>query len=54
MIRMVLEFVSKSRCLQRLEFESISMSPVIISTLGVSLSDQQHGTIARYLTLYLR
>jgi hypothetical protein len=44
MLRVVLEFVSKSGCLQRLEFESINMSPVIIAALGESLSDQQHGT----------
>lgn len=43
MLRVVFEFVSKSKYLKRLEFESIHMSTVMIAALGQSLSDHQQG-----------
>jgi hypothetical protein len=41
MLRVVMEFISKSFNLQRLEMDSINISPVLIAALGTSLTDHQ-------------
>jgi hypothetical protein len=41
MLRVVIEFLSKSINLQRFEMESINISPILIAALGVALTDRQ-------------
>lgn len=51
MLRVVIDFVSKSINLQRLEIDSIHLSPMILASLGVALTDHRQGKINILLTI---
>ena len=44
MLHLVIEFISRSINLQRLEIDSVNISPVLLALLGVALTDHRQGT----------
>lgn len=45
MLRVVIEFISKSVCLQHIVIDSINVSPIIVASLGGALTEHRQGKL---------